>query len=121
MNPINTAEFEHKRLGLQKELDTTRTQAERNRMGQFATPLRLALDILDYAKSVLPEDKKVRFLDPAFGSGAFYSALHIVFPADRIATATGFEIDSHYGEPASSLWRSTGLNLRLWPSTRAPA
>lgn len=112
-------ELEHKRLALQKELDATRTQAERNRLGQFATPSRLALDILDYAKSVLPEDEKVRFLDPAFGTGAFYSALRTVFPADRIATATGFEIDQHYGKPASFLWRSTALDLRLEDFTMA--
>lgn len=116
---MNIREFEHKRLVLQKELDTTRTQAERNRLGQFATPSHLALDILTYVKSVLPEDEKVRFLDPAFGTGAFYSALRHVYPNGQVQEAVGFEIDAHYGRPAFDLWGKTGLNLTLLDFTKA--
>lgn len=112
-------ETENKRLFLQSEQDTAKTQAERNRMGQFATPFPLALDILTYAKSAIPDDEKVRFLDPAIGTGAFYSALLATFPAGKIAKASGFEIDPHYGKPASSLWQGTGLELHLVDFTQA--
>jgi len=119
MKRAGTKKTEQERLALQLELDAGKTQAERNRMGQFATPSALALDILDYARATLGPDEPVRFLDPAIGTGAFYSALRSVFPATRIAAATGFEIDPHYGRPAAALWKDTGLDLRLADFTTA--
>jgi len=105
--------FEATRLRLQSELDAGKTQAERNRLGQFATPTALALDILTCASTLIPEQAQIRFLDPAVGTGAFFSALTQLFPAQRIDTALGFEIDSHYGKPASQIWRDSDLEIRL--------
>jgi len=112
-------QLEHTRLHLQQSLDAARTQAERNRLGQFATPPALAADILAYARSVLPSDQPVRFLDPAFGTGAFFTALLRAFPSDRIAAATGYEIDPHYGDPAGKLWDTTPLHLHITDFTQA--
>ena len=112
-------ETEQQRLVLQASLDAQKTQAERNRLGQFATPTALAEDILCYANALLPSDAKVRFLDPAIGTGSFYSALLKVFPRSRIAKALGFEIDPHYGKPAAQLWRDEGLTLKLEDFTQA--
>jgi predicted RNA methylase len=67
--------IEASRLKVQKHLDSSKTQAERNKLGQFATPGALATDILEYARKILPADLNIRFLDPAFGTGSFYSAL----------------------------------------------
>ena len=75
--------IETRRLELQCDLDAAKTQAERNRMGQFATPTALARDILGYAKRQLGADIGVRFFDPAIGTGSFYSALLEVFPEQR--------------------------------------
>jgi len=110
--------IEKQRLALQAEIDGRKTQAERNRLGQFATPTALAADILQYAASLLPEGEKVRFLDPAIGTGSFYSALRKVFPKKRIGEALGFEIDPLYGEPASALWANSGLTIKLADFTR---
>jgi len=110
--------LEKKRQVLQVELDAQKTQAERNRLGQFATPTALAVDILKYAATIFPESEKIRFLDPAIGTGAFYSALRKFFPSERIAEALGFEIDNHYGKPASRLWASSGLMMKLSDFTR---
>lgn len=110
--------LEHRRLVLQNELDGQKTQAERNKLGQFATPTMLAQDLLRYAQSLLPQNEVVRFLDPAIGTGAFYSALRTVYPASQIADAAGFEIDPHYGRPAGELWGGTGLTLALADFTR---
>lgn len=110
---------EEERIGLQTNLDARKTQAERNRMGQFSTPPALARDILEYAARLLPEGKPVRFLDPAVGTGAFYAALRQVFPDQVVREATGFEIDPHYGEPADRLWRDTGLHLAISDFTTA--
>ena len=113
--------IETRRLELQRDLDSAKTQAERNRMGQFATPTALARDILSYAKRQLGADIGVRFFDPAIGTGSFYSALLEVFPEKRIAAAVGYEIDPHYAIPAAALWQSTGLDVRQADFTRAQA
>ena len=111
--------IENTRLDLQDRLDAVKTQAERNKLGQFATPTALAADILDYAKSTLPRRLKVRFLDPAFGTGSFYSGLLRAFPASRVVQAEGYEIDPHYGEEALRFWDNTPLKLQVADFTRA--
>ncbi len=108
---------EQRRAELQSELDALRSQDERNELGQFATPSALAEDILRYASVLLPKGS-VRFLDPAFGTGAFYSALLKGFPKKRVHDAVGFEIDLHYGAPTRDLWKHTPLRLRLEDFTR---
>src|SRR5262245_36577344 len=113
--------LERRRLELQAQLDGAKTSAERNRMGQFATPPMLASDILAYAKRCLPAEQNIRFIDPAIGTGAFYSALLNTFPASRIEDARGFELDPHYGGPAAQLWKDTGLKLELGDFTRKQA
>lgn len=110
---------EQERLALQASLDAEKTQAERNRLGQFATPSGLAEDILRYAVSLVPPTAKVRFLDPAIGTGSFYSALLRAVPRKRIAEALGFELDPHYGVPATQLWQDSGLVLKHADFTRA--
>jgi len=110
---------EQERLALQASLDAEKTQAERNRLSQFATPTALAEDILRYAATLLSPAAKVCFLDPAIGTGSFYSALLKVFPKQRIAEALGFELDPHYGTPAAQLWKDTDLKLKLADFTHA--
>lgn len=118
----NISELERQRFELQAALDGRKTLAERNRLGQFATPPALAADILAYAETLLPPGELVQFLDPAFGTGAFYSALLKTFPAARIDRACGFEVDPHYGRPAAQLWTDTPLKMELVDFTRqAPA
>ena len=111
---------EERRLVVQAELDAAKEQAERNRMGQFATPTELALEILEYARIRLDETLSVRFIDPAIGTGSFFSALLKVFPKNWVTDAVGYEIDPHYGEPAARLWNDTILDVRLDDFTLAP-
>ena len=111
--------IEQRRLELQAALDSAKSQAQRNKLGQFGTPTALATDILHAARSLLPKGCPVRFLDPAFGTGAFYSALLRCLPADRIEWAMGYEIDLHYGQPARELWEGTPLVLTLGDFTTA--
>lgn len=106
-------DLERQRIELQARLDAGKSQAERNQLGQFATPTALAQDIVAFAETLLPSGASIRFLDPAIGTGSFYSALLNVFPKKRIREATGFEIDPQYGEPAARLWANTDLSLRL--------
>lgn len=112
-------ELETERVVLQAALDAEKTPEERNRMGQFATPSALARDLLVYARALIPARIKVRFLDPALGTGAFYAALRRVFQGKDIAQAQAFEIDPHYGDQAAALWADQGLRLTLGDYTRA--
>ena len=115
------AELEARRLALQEGLDAERDSALRNQKGQFATPTGLAVDILRYARANLASDERARFIDPAIGTGSFYSALLNVFPPSRIGGAVGYEIDPHYGGAAAELWSETGLDVRLEDFTQAGA
>lgn len=117
--PHTLTTLEKQRLILQADLDSHKTQAERNQLGQFATPSPLAADILRYAQVLLPAREKIHFLDPAIGTGSFYSALLNMFPKKRIAEAIGFEIDPHYGKPAARLWKETDLTMKLSDFTLA--
>ena len=113
--------LEDRRLALQATCDAGKTPKERNQLGQFATPTALATDVLEHARALLPPDALVRFLDPAIGTGSFYSALLRTFPKERIAGAAGFEIDPHYGETARELWQGHPLKLTLGDFTTAEA
>lgn len=118
MEPGTIDHLEWKRIALQEALDGQKTQAERNRLGQFSTPPSLAQDILRYAGTLLPACAPIRFLDPAIGTGAFYAALRDLYPAEQVAEAAGFEIDAHYGGPARQLWNGTSLNIQVADFTR---
>lgn len=113
----NTISLENARLHLQLKLDEAKTHNERNILGQFATPTMLALDILRKAKSLF-KDSPVSFLDPAIGTGSFYSALNEVFPINQIQNAVGYEIDEHYGLPAIELWKDNPLTIRIGDFTK---
>jgi len=105
--------LEQHRCALQVELDGHKTQLERNKLGQFATPTQLARDVVAYGLALLPKKEPVRFLDPAFGTGSFYSALLATPGLHSVAWAQGFEIDPHYGKPAQTLWEETPLTIKL--------
>ncbi|HHQ4313705.1 TPA: Eco57I restriction-modification methylase domain-containing protein [Serratia fonticola] len=111
--------IEIKRVSVLKELDAKKTKAERNRLGQFATPSALACEMLSYAQKLI--SGPIKFLDPAVGSGTFYSALLQNFDSDRIIQADGFEIDPHYGIPAQEMWGGLGFNIKISDFTKAKA
>lgn len=103
MTPI-----EAKRQELQKTLDATKPLDERNRMGQYSTPYPLAEQICRYLKNYTGE-RIESFLEPAAGTGVFYSVLSENF---KIRRSLGFEIDPHYHVPTSKLWQGHGIELK---------
>src|SRR6185312_8652631 len=103
--------IEARRLTLQSQLDSMKTQDERNKRGQFATPTQLAADVLDYAKSLVPAGSQVRFLDPALGTGSFFTALFNAFSSAQITEAAGYEIDPYYAREASQLWSDDSVKI----------
>jgi adenine-specific DNA-methyltransferase len=111
--------IEAKRVIQQIQLDAAKTPRERNRLGQFATPNALAVEILNYAKTLLPTDEEILFLDPAIGTGSFYSALLQSFPVEQIKSAIGYEVDQDYAEVARKLWANTSLVLKTADFTKS--
>jgi adenine-specific DNA-methyltransferase len=105
-------DIEAQRVRIQERLDAAKTAAERNRLGQFATPPNLALDIARYARSLWQhQSDSVSFLDPAIGTGSFYSALLQTFPQQAVDDACGVEIDPRFAAAAKSLWGAAGLRI----------
>jgi hypothetical protein len=102
--------IEGRRQMEQSRLDGLKTAAERNKWGQFATPFELALSLARYAHKTLGEGR-LRFLDPAIGTGSFYSALSQIVPAKSIEAATGIELDPLFAEAAKNFWGKAGLNI----------
>jgi adenine-specific DNA-methyltransferase len=112
-------ERDQARQELQEHLRAEKDQALRNKLGQFATPASLASDIVRHALSLLGQDQRIRFLEPGFGTGSFYSALLRSVPASCIEVATGYEIDAQYVQQSTSLWDGTGLRLHHADFTKA--
>lgn len=88
---------------------------ERNQLGQYSTPWALAKAIVEQGLELL-EEREVTFLDPAFGTGAFFSALLATLDRSsscKLKQARGIEIDPHYGEPSRTLWRDFPIDVEL--------
>jgi hypothetical protein len=112
-------DLEAQRRIIQDRLDKAKSAPERNRLGQFATPPTLALEIAHYTSSLWRgRVETVSFLDPAIGSGSFYSALRQTFPHGAIAEACGVEIDPVLAAAAKTLWEASGLRIIAGDFTR---
>ena len=110
------------RAETQEILDAKRSLATRNRLGQFATPFALAVDITRYVESQLAERAgEIRFGDPSIGTGSFFSAALAVFGSNRIKSACGIEIDPDFAEAACNLWTKSGLEVVRGDFTRIVA
>jgi adenine-specific DNA-methyltransferase len=106
-----TPKVETSRMNLQREIDASRSAAERNRLGQFATPLALATEIVSRAVSHLEPDIRISMIEPACGTGAFFSALKISISTNRIARCCGVEIDARFAAAARELWKTDGFEI----------
>jgi adenine-specific DNA-methyltransferase len=110
MAPVAHHTIEGRRQEEQARLDSQKTAAQRNKWGQFATPPKLARSLADYVLGLIPRGR-IRFLDPAIGTGSFYSALCQVVPIRTIEAATGIELDPLFAGAAESLWGRSGLHI----------
>ena len=110
MNSLQEKELE--RTARQTYIDSNMGAAARNKLGQFATPPALAQEIAEYAGALWKKRKdKIRFFEPALGTGAFFSALVRRLPAGRIERATGVEINPDMAKLAQELWKDSGLEV----------
>jgi len=114
--------IEVRRQAIQAALDATKSVAERNRLGQFATPNALAVEIVRYVATLAGQRQSgIRFADPAVGSGSFFSAALAVFGRQRIKSALGVELDGAFANAARDLWSEAGLEVVQGDFTRIVA
>lgn len=119
---ITSAENESRRQSIQASLDAGRSASERNRLGQFATPNALAVEIAQFVAKRTGKNKHgIRFADPAIGTGSFFSAALTAFGTGRIASAVGIEIDGAFCQAARDLWGKSGLEVVHGDFTRLVA
>ncbi len=107
---IASHSIEERRQQEQTRLDSLKTAPERNKWGQFATPPALALSLARYAHALMGK-APMRFLDPAIGTGSFYSAALQAFGEKHMAAATGVELDPLFAQTAATLWEGQGLQV----------
>ncbi len=107
MKSLNEIELE--RYDLQKSLDAGKSALERNIWGQFHTPWPLADALAKLAISYFGEKSRIQFLDPAFGTGTFYSAL--LSNSAPIDSAKAYELDKYYAEPTASFWKKFHISI----------
>lgn len=115
-------EIESRRLSEQMLLDEQKTPSARNRWGQFATPPQLALDIAKYARALWEQhaaSDRLAFLDPAIGTGAFYSAFLQAFDKPN-HMASGIELDPLFANAARTLWGDLPLEIEQADFTDLP-
>lgn len=61
----------------------------------------------------LSADDKIRFLEPAAGTGVFFSALTSTAGlAERLESVLGLEIDPDYAQASQSLWKKHGFEVQ---------
>ncbi|MBI1928651.1 N-6 DNA methylase [Candidatus Poribacteria bacterium] len=121
MNSKPLQQIESDRQAAQKGLDCLKSALERNAMGQYATPFPLALEIVKFVKeNWFDATDRVRFLDPAAGTGAFFSALLHLFPKACIEDAVGIERDPQIASIARKLWGAWGLEVIEADFTQLP-
>ena len=66
-------QIESDRKVAQTRLDSLKSPAERNVMGQYATPFSLAREIVEFVRDTyFAETDKIRLLDPAVGTGGLF-------------------------------------------------
>lgn len=103
---------ESRRQSVQSEIDAAKSWAERNRLGQFATPNALAVDIARFVSSLIGSRKDgIRFADPSIGTGSFFSAALTVLGRTRMESAVGVELDPTFCKAARDLWADAGLEV----------
>lgn len=105
--------IEKTRFEQQKIIDQGKTGEERNKRGQFSTPFVLAEEIARSALKYLDRHEPVRFIEPAVGTGVFFSALLSSLGGWQIEEVAGVELDETYAEVARQLWSGERLTVTV--------
>jgi adenine-specific DNA-methyltransferase len=104
--------LEDVRFSRQKEVDSSKSLAERNVLGQYSTPYVLARDIVSQALRFgnWTSSAPMSVIEPSCGSGVFLSALLDEPEAPRFLF-TGVEIDPAYSRICVELFGNSGIKI----------
>jgi adenine-specific DNA-methyltransferase len=103
----------------QLRLDSVKSSNERNKLGQFATPPELAVDIAQCVHRLWRDRRdKYRMIEPAVGTGAFISAVRRTFSSEQHGSILGVELDRAFCDVATSLWGSRSTEIAQADFTR---
>ena len=108
---MTNATLEEKRSHLQQVLDAQKSQESRNTWGQYATPFSLAKDIVACALQMNLSASTGKMLEPACGTGVFFSAMQQMLNVKQLDGVLGFELDPHYYAPTAELWQDYGVKV----------
>lgn len=105
-------DIEAKRALIQEQIDRQMSVDDRRKEGQFSTPIDLASEIIGFGSSLLPDEGEIAFLEPAIGTGSFYSALLRQYHdrEDRLKSV-GIELDASIYRRSVGLWRGHDIHL----------
>ena len=104
-------DIESFRYSYQQMIDSKKNVADRRMLGQFSTPYSLAQEITKFGLSLI-DNNKIKFLEPAIGTGVFYSALNELVNHENIEiSASGFEIDKDYYNASKDIWDDYNIDL----------
>ena len=99
------------RYSYQQMIDSKKNVDDRRKLGQFSTPYSLAQEITKFGLSLI-DNNKIKFLEPAIGTGVFYSALNELVNHENIEiSASGFEIDKDYYNASKDIWDDYNIDL----------
>lgn len=101
---------EEKRIEILHDIEKMYSIEYRRQHGQFATPYELAEEIVRYGISLL-QDETISFIEPAFGTGPFCSAMRNISRLDNncLLKIVGVEKDSLIAKQVEKIWDEVEL------------
>lgn len=102
----------------QSLLDVATSKKVRNKLGQYATPPQLAMEIVENTWRYVSFDQNLSILEPACGTGAFISAILRANHSQEISLQA-FEIDTEVEKIARQLWQEENCRISLADFTLA--
>lgn len=101
---------EAERLNKQAVFENESKIQTRKEKGQFFTDFEVAEELVHYGMTLV-KGNGITCLEPAFGSGSFFSAIEKKYN-QKVAKVLGYEIDRDLFEKVQNIWRqSNRLNL----------
>lgn len=95
----------------EKYLISTRSSVDLNKQGQYFTPYNLAREVTNFVLDLLDKDTKIKYLEPAFGSGSFYNSIISNLNTKNRINVVGIEKDTEIYEFSNQLWDFENLTL----------
>lgn len=92
-------------------LISTRPTIDLNKQGQYFTPYNFAKEITNFVFNLMEKDTKIKYLEPAFGSGSFYNSIIDFLDSKNTKNVMGIEKDTEIYEFSRQLWDLENITL----------